>query len=309
MAAPYALVLDNGVAVGDNAVITSNGTLDHETSEYFGIKDWREHPIFLRRRLPVIEDVAGDVLVLACRGGSINYYHYLLDVLPRFGIAEQSLPDLKPDALYAPAGTAWQKALLELTGLDAFPVIDARSDGAIRAERLVVPGFSNRLEVSPPDSVDWLRSRLPAKNTDGKPRLLYVTRGTTPNTRRIVQEDALWPLLEERGFFRLNPGGMSVQEQIDHFAAADVIVAPHGAALTNLVFAKPGVRVLEIFTASYVNPCFWAISQCIPDSTYRYLITGDVAKYPRGAAMNSIQSDIDVDPAQVLAAIDDLMEA
>ena len=40
---------------------------------------------------------------------------------------------------------------------------------------------------------------------------------------------------------------MSVRDQIDHFAAADAIVGLHGAGLTNLVFAKPGARVLEIF--------------------------------------------------------------
>ena len=309
VAAPYVLSLDHGIAVGDNAVVTSDGTLDYETSEYFGVTDWREHPLYLRRRLPKIENLDGDVVVLACRGGSINYYHFLLDVLPRFGIAEQVLPDLKPDALYVPAEAAWQKGLLELTGLDAFPIVAASADRAIRADRLLVPGFSNRLEVAPQQTVDWLRERLPAKDTTDKPKLLYVTRGNTPNTRRIVQEDKLWPLLEDRGFFRLEPGGRSIQEQIDYFAAADVIVAPHGAALTNLVFAKPGVRVLEMFTASYVNPCFWAISQGVPGAIYRYLITGDTTRYARGRVMNSIQADIDVNPQQVLAAIDDLMEA
>ena len=45
--------------------------------------------------------------------------------------------------------------------------------------------------------------------------------------------------LERRGFLRFDPGAHTVQEQIDHFAAAEVIVAPHGAALANLTFCRP----------------------------------------------------------------------
>ena len=34
------------------------------------------------------------------------------------------------------------------------------------------------------------------------------------------------------------------------------MVGAHGAALTNLVFCQPGTRVLEMFGADYVNPCY-----------------------------------------------------
>ena len=39
---------------------------------------------------------------------------------------------------------------------------------------------------------------------------------------------------------------LSVRDQIDHFAAADVVVGLHGAAMTNVVFLKPNARVLEL---------------------------------------------------------------
>ena len=94
---------------------------------------------------------------------------------------------------------------------------------------------------------------------------------------------------------------MSVRDQIDHFAAADIIVGIHGGALTNLVFAKPGVRVLEIFAPTYVKHCFWAITDSIDGAVYHYLVAGEPEvvedRWHRG-----IQDDIDVEPQVVLAA-------
>src|SRR4051794_14844989 len=76
----FSLEIDGGIVVGDYAAhLTPGGTLDFETSDYFGISGWREHPIFLRRRLPPVEHVDGTLVSLATRGGSGNYYHFLLD--------------------------------------------------------------------------------------------------------------------------------------------------------------------------------------------------------------------------------------
>jgi capsular polysaccharide biosynthesis protein len=309
----YALEIADGIVVGDyGANITADGTLDYETSEYFGIKRWREHPIFLRRRLPPIEKIDGTVVALATRGGSNNYYHFLLDVLPRFGIFQDTMPGVEPDGLYVPAASAWQETLLGLTGLSKYPVVGAAKHRAIRADRLIVPSQPNPREVAPRATIDWLRSRLTAGETADKPRRIYVTRGTTRNTRRMVHEETIWPLLEQRGFVRIEPGGLSIQDQIDHFAAAEVIVAPHGAALTNLIFVSPGARVLEMFAPNYVNACYWAILQSIPDTHYRYLI-GDgserygAERYGRGKSMNAIQADVDLSPRAVAEAVDQLL--
>jgi capsular polysaccharide biosynthesis protein len=306
--ARLSLEIERGVVVGDyGANVTPGGTLDYETSDYFGISSWREHPIYLRRSLPPVEHVDGTLVSLATRGGSINYYHFLLDVLPRFGVFEETMPGHRADALYVPAAAKWQRDLLELAGLGDHHVVETRKHRAVSADRLVVPCLPNPKEVAPRATIEWLRSRLPAGDIEGLPKRIYVTRGSARNSRRMVHEEAFMPLLEQRGFVRIEPGGMSVRDQIDQYAAAEVIVAPHGAALTNLVFARPGVRVLEMFPASYVNACFWAITDSIPDARYTYLIGGDVSEHGPGSPMNRIQADIDLSPEAVIAAVDELL--
>jgi capsular polysaccharide biosynthesis protein len=304
----FTVEIDGGTVVGDyGANLTPARTLDYETSGYFGIAGWREHPVFLRPALPRVEHVDGSLVSLASPAGAVNYYHFVLDVLPRWGILQESLPGLVPDHVYVPNGTSYQRELLALVGLDAHDLVATEKNRAVSPDHLLVPSHPNPEEVAPSWMVRWLRDRLPAQHTDDKPRRLYVTRGSGPNTRRLVNEETLWPRLERRGFVRVDPGTLSVRDQIDHFAAADVIVGLHGAALTNLVFAHPGARVLEIFPPNYVKQCFWAICDSIPDLRYHYLV-GE-GRGDRGArrAMSGIQNDIVLDPGKLDAAVDRLM--
>ena len=215
------------------------------------------------------------------------------------------MPGEEPDALYVPHETRYHRELLALTGLDRFPVVEPGKRRAVRAERLLVPSLPNPEEVAPRAMVDWVRHQLPPGDVSDKPRRIFVTRPGGRNTRRLIEEPQLWPQLEQRGFVRIDPGSMSVRDQIDHFAAADVIVGIHGAALTNLVFASPGVRVLELFTSTYVKHCFWAITENLEGATYRYLVGGEPPK--PGRELSGIQADISLDPARILAAVDNLL--
>ena len=104
----------------------------------------------------------------------------------------------------------------------------------------------------------------------------------------------------------MDPGRLTVREQIDTFAAAQVVVAPHGAALTNLAFASPGVRVLELFAPDYLNPGYWSIVSNLPDTRYRYLL-GRGADPGPGSPMNDVMADITVDLRQLAVSFDDLM--
>lgn len=301
------LEIERGTVVGDfGAIVTPNGTLDNETSDYFGTAGWREHPLFLRPRLPEVRDVDGTVVVLAARGGYNNYYHFLLDVLPRFGVFEQTMPGRSVDALFVPHGAGWQRTFMDLAGLGDHPVIPSGPDVAVRASRLVVPSVANRREAAPPSTVAWLRDRLPARSPGG-PRRIVVSRGQVPNTRRLVHEDATMDLLRERGFELVEPATLTPQGQIDLFAGAEVVVAAHGAALTNLLFLSPGARVLEMFAPSYVNSCYWAITQDIPDVRYRYLVADGWERHGPGDPMNKILADVDIAPEVVAAAVDELL--
>lgn len=309
---PETFVLDlaGGTVLGRHAaVVTAGGVLDQETSHYFGIEGWREHPVFLNPRPGPVEHVKGTLLVLAARATGDNYYHFLVDALPRLGLLSDALPGVMDgvDAVLVDGATRYQRELLGLLGLDQRRLLHPGRGLHLRADRLLVPSLPNSSTIVSPRTTQWLRENLPPRTTTGLPARLYVTRGTTPHTRRVEQDAELRERLSRRGFAVLDPGALSVQEQIDHFAAARVVVAPHGAALTNLSFCRPGVRLLELFAPGYLNPGYWSILANIEDSRYRYLVGRGRAVVP-GSPMRGVMHDIDVDPAAVETALDTLLE-
>ena len=304
------LEVEGGRLVGESAAtITPDGTLDLETSHYFGIRRPTEHPVHLRLRLPEPEEVTGTVLSLASHASARNYYHSLMDALPRWGLFRELFPGERPERVVVGHTSPWDRQLVSMTGLDRFVLVEPTSALHLRAERLLVPAVDNQSTLAPPWVTAWLRAHLPARDVAGRPRRLYVTRGDRPNTRRYVQEAALLPHLERQGFVRFDPGAVSVQEQIDTFAAADVVVAPHGAGLVNLNFAPEGVRVLELFAPRYLNPGYWAITDNVPGSTYRYVVAEPVEPDRPERAMNRVQADVDVPVEVVLDALSDLLSA
>jgi capsular polysaccharide biosynthesis protein len=302
----YVLDLADGALLGRHAaVITAGGILDFETSHYFGISGWKEHPVFWNPWPAAEQRVDGTVAVLSARGTGGNYYHFVTDALPRIGLLREALPGVEPDVWVLDRGARYQRELLSLLGVEPERVVEPAPGLHLRAKRLLVPSLPNAQMLTPPQSQQWLSEQLPPRRTEGLPERIYVTRGTTPNTRRLVSEDATWERLERRGFTRVDPGTLSVQEQIDTFAAARVVVAPHGAALTNLVFCRPGVRVLELFAPGYTVHCYWTITANIPDARYRYL----VARTPERTGDNELMQDIELGPDEVEAALDALLES
>jgi hypothetical protein len=53
----------------------------------------------------------------------------------------------------------------------------------------------------------------------------------------------------------------TVQQQLQAVAAADAIVAPHGAAMANLLAARPGTPLLELVNPAYQPPYFLPLIQ------------------------------------------------
>jgi hypothetical protein len=287
-----------------NAVITGNDDLVVEVSLYFGTRRASEHPIFLHPFPGVPLEVGGRLGVLALQGDT-NYYHFMVDVLPRLGVLEQCPDVAPPDLWYAPKATSFQRELLEMMGVDLDRAVDSSQTRHVVAETLVVPTPPAMTIINPPWAIEFLRRKLlPPKIERIEGRAVYVTRGAGINNRRVDNEAELMDYLSGRGFDMVDPGKLSALEQIETFAQASMIVGAHSAGLVNLTFAGPGAAVVELFPSGGVNDCYWKLAEAVPGLEYRYVLgTGD----PEPISLSEfLVSDIEADIPAIGRMLDDL---
>lgn len=85
---------------------------------------------------------------------------------------------------------------------------------------------------------------------------LFLDRGDA-KLRGMTNAAEVGAVLAEAGFERLVATSANLPEQVARFAAARLIVAVHGAGLGNLLFARPGAVVIEIFPGDFVKSTYW----------------------------------------------------
>jgi len=128
-------------------------------------------------------------------------------------------------------------------------------------------------------------------------KYLYLRRG--PSARRpLIQEDRLEKLLLQRGFIVVDAESLPLYDCIACFANARWVVAPHGAALTNLVFAQPGTRVLELLPGSLQEFGHYALMAAALDLDHSHF-SGHVVE----------GGGFQVNQEQVIAWLDSILQA
>jgi len=261
----FAAVIPDG-RLFEYSVITPDNRLLADASRQWGAEpeEAGKHTIFLYQALPSLVAVRGEVVALSASHGMSSYYHWLYDVLPRLEILRRRGIKLSEDAQFAVNSKrlAFQQEMLEILGIER--VIETEPLCHLQAETLIVPSLPGVTGGIPKWVCDYLRrtflDRLGLDSDGVAPeKMIYISRAGA-KSRRITNESEVEKLLTGYGFEIFKLEEMSVAEQVTLFHQALIVVAPHGAGLSNLVFCQPGTKVLEMCAPQYVNPCFWTIS-------------------------------------------------
>jgi len=86
----------------------------------------------------------------------------------------------------------------------------------------------------------------------GRRRRLYIDRRGAPN-RRLVNETEVIAALARFVVQPVSLDGATLADLAALFADAELVVAPHGAGLANIVFAPHDCRVVELLPDRYAN--------------------------------------------------------
>ncbi len=218
-----------------------------------------------------IDFYPGKTVILSCRWQS-NYFHWMFDIIARIhlflakGLSLHEIDQFVVNNIDQP----YCQETLEILGISLDKIICSNSFAHIQSEYLIVPSypFANGSRMSK-WACEFLQSLfIPRINSNFiGPERIYISRSRAEK-RRILNEDQVIDLLEKKGFVTVFLESMSVLEQATYFASAKVIVATHGAGLTNLLFAQPGTKVIEVFLKNGISNLYWQLCQTCHLSHY-----------------------------------------
>ncbi len=194
-----------------------------------------------------------------------NYYHWLFDLLPRLHLLESVHQNIQRYAV--PQGILpWQLETLQLLGIEEHQLLYLSRGRRVLCGATFVTSLPGSEGCSPPWALKFLRDKflLTGKTITGlSAKRLYLRRGASSG-RPVVNEEALIKRLSMLGFDAVDPGALSFRQQVALFRGANFVVAPHGAALSNLVFSESGTKVLELFSQEYLRPdCYYTLSHLL----------------------------------------------
>lgn len=262
----YVAIIANGrVAFDYGVTITRQHTLLADAASQFGSLP-RSHAALFAKRFPPVRNIRGTVAVLSSSAHQ-RYFHWMFDVLPRLELLHMA--KIKVDKYVVNKERRFQRETLETLRIDPAIIISPSSETHIKADELIVPSLPGTSGLVTPKSCQFLRANflrdVPCRNPN---RLLYVTRKDAL-TRRVVNEAEIIACLQKCDFEVIELEHQTVAEQVELFASARIIVGPHGAGFTNLVFSQVGTALIEFMPETYFNPCFEILAGLMSLKYYR----------------------------------------
>lgn len=244
-------------------------------------------------RLPPLRETAETVALLGMRESGI-YYHWMVDVLPRFHLLQKLGIPADKYVLNGNWLAPFQFETLDMLGIPRERLLFSDDDMHLRAKRLLVPGCE--FGIVPKWALRYVRHELmekPGIRPHGERVRLFISRARAKK-RRLLNEAELASRLSRHGFRAVELETMPVAEQIRLFASADIVIGPHGAGLTNLIFCKPGTKVIELFSPNHMHTCYPVISSHM-DLEHYYLV-GVGERPPEFVNPRNHADDIRIDP-------------
>jgi capsular polysaccharide biosynthesis protein len=214
--------------------------------------DGTREALFFPARLKSAAAIAGEHLIVA-NSEQPNYGHYLLDIVPLIHLGAKIRAPMLTWTL-----KPWQRALIARLDVPAGLIREIRP----RPVRLGHAIVSNRHSgVASQNAHPQHREAFAAILADVRktapraetPKRVLVCRSLA-NSRNLVNRVETIEALKRLGFAAIQPEKLSFDEQALTFAGAEIVVAEFGAAMANVMFCRPGTRVVEIIAEGQHDP-------------------------------------------------------
>lgn len=212
--------------------------------------------------LPTPRQLQGTVAFLSVKWGQ-NYYHWMFDIIARFDLLMKQFSLKEIDWFVVNRYQSnYERETLKLLNIPSNQIIESCQNPAFTADKFVIPSYSHSTSRTPAWACNFLRN-LCLSSQSLKVSLplekIYLSR-CSASYRQVENEAEVISFLEKYGFTALTLESLSIQEQAYCMANTKVIISPHGAGLTNLVFCSPGTTIIEFLLPQWTVSCYWELS-------------------------------------------------
>lgn len=250
--------------------------------------------------LPRRREALEEAFLLCDDLDTTNFCHFICDLLPKIALAcecRQRIP-----LVVEPPSEPFQRELLAMVRERyGHPLVQLEPGMELTVERLFYlrrAGHTHPLLRCSGLAMGWVRQLLNVRPQPAPPgSMLYVRR----QRRRVVNEEALIGALQRHGP-RLqvvdSMDSMAVREQAELVGRHALLVGPHGAAFTHLLFASGAPqRAVELMAEGNGTLSFALISSRL--GIDHRIHVADALPSPNGPNY----PDLRVDPDRVLALV------
>lgn len=126
---------------------------------------------------------------------------------------------------------------------------EPRPDDALPRSHGVFSGPALRMMVAA------VKSALRLSDSDPQDDVVYIRRNS--GVRNVVNQAELDELAAQQGWRVVEPERLTFDEQVQVFHGARMVIGPTGAAMANLLFARPGCRVAVMMSTHRATPYFY----------------------------------------------------
>lgn len=197
-----------------------------------------------------------------------GFFHWFSEWLPRLeGVRQYNKSTgLTPKLLLPNDPPKWMRDSLTLLGFDDYEWLEWYGNNVL-VDRLVIPSLRRAHPSSeetsgyivPPEAYEWVRKGMLSEISEidrTSNRRILITRAEA-GERRVRNASELGRAVD--GLEPHTLTDLDLEAQIRLFAGAELVIGPHGAGLTNSIYAEQPV-VIEAF-GDFVNACYFTLSE------------------------------------------------
>jgi len=236
---------------GKKYIVNSLNELQEEFREFGGIE---------------VKEVRGKTFNIVENGAAL-FSHWMFDSICKYCIIRDSSIDINDleNIIVNTSSQQFQKETINLLDLGDINIIERNKGNELLKLDYLIDVTPIRVSMYTRSwQIEFIRDLF--SNKKDRPNInkdyskIFINRSS--GRRKVIDNSDFHQYLKCNGFEILNLENYSVTEAKYMFERANVILGPHGAGFSNIVFCKPNTLVIELFS-QHISSEFYNFSEVL----------------------------------------------